>query len=150
LNGGNNNRRQLPPAPSHTAPNNTNKVVKHIDQRTSVEKESDLKVREPTPDYDTQSMASIMATDGNYRSDTAVKHEGRRNSADSNPGSNGKRRFDGNRSLSSNGSTKEASNSFNQPKHNNNEGNNKTNGKVDHDEKGKPFCTILSCHDTKL
>ena len=150
LNGGNNNRRQLPTAPSYTASNNTNKGVKHVDQRSSVEKDSDLKIREPTPDYDTQSMASIIPPDVHSRSETAMKHEGRRNSADSTGGSNGngKRRFDGNRSLSSNGSTKEASNSLNQ-KQNNNEGNNKINGKVDHDEKGKPFPTILQYVDIK-
>ena len=145
LNGGNNNRRQLPPAPAYTVSNNSNKAAKNGDQRSSVEKESDLKVREPTPDYDTQSMASIIHPEGNPRAETAVKHEGRRNSADSTCGSNGngKRKFDGNRSLSSNGSTKETSNSLNQQIHNNNEGNNKINQKVDHNDKGKRFYTIV-------
>ena len=136
MNGANNNRRQLPPAPGYNVSNNSNKAAKNGDQRTSVEKESDLKVREPTPDYDTQSMASIILPEGNPRAETSVKHEGRRNSADSTGGSNGngKRKFDGNRSLSSNGSIKETSN---------NEDNPKINQKVDHNDKGKRFLQLV-------
>ena len=134
LNSGNNgNRRQLPPAPANTT-STTNKLAKNPDPQ--LEGDSDLKVREPTPDYDTQSMLSNIPPPENSRSEAKIRREDRRNSADSTTGSNGngKRKLEGSRSVSSNGSVKEAPNS-----HTHQKTTNQTNGKVHNEEKGKQF-----------
>ena len=131
LNNGN-NRRQLPSAPSNNAFGKNTK-----ESRIPENEESDLNVREPTPDYDTQSMASIIPPPDNAKS--KKRKESRRSSADSNNGTenNSKRRLDGSLSTSSSHeSTKEI---LNVSENTNQEDSNKTNGKLEYDEKGKPL-----------
>ena len=98
-----------------------------------------MKIREPTPDYDTTSMASTIIPAENSRSVVTIKPANRRNSADSTAGSsnNGKRRLDGARSTSSGGSTKDVSSTNKQKKYNHLDTNNKTKEKMEYDEKGK-------------
>ena len=130
LNNANNNRRQLPSAPS----NNTY-IKNSKESRIPENDEGDLNVREPTPDYDTQSMASIIPPPESSKS--KKKKEGRRSSADSNNGtdSNSKRRLDSSLSgSSSHGSAKEI---LNGSDHANHEDITKVNGKLESEEKGK-------------
>ena len=136
LNNANNNRRQLPSAPS----NNT--FIKSSKESRILENdESDLNVREPTPDYDTQSMASVAPPPESSKS--KKKKEGRRSSADSNNGteSNSKRRLDSSLSgSSSHGSAKEM---LKDSQHANQEEIKKANEKLEPEEKGKDLFKFL-------
>ena len=130
LNNGN-NRRQLPSAPNNPFSKNT----KTAESRIPENDESDLNVREPTPDYDTQSMASIIPPVESSKS--KKRKDGRRSSADSNNGTenNSKRRLEGSLSASSShGSAKETPNGS---ENITNGDDKKADGKLDFEEKGK-------------
>ena len=132
-----NNRRQLPSAPSN---NTFNKNAKNMEPRI-LESESDLNVREPTPDYDTQSMASNIPSAEISTSKSKKRKEGRRSSADSNGTDNTtKRKLESSLSASSHGSTKETPKA--QSDNANHEASNKTNGNFDYEEKGKTSFSI--------
>ena len=131
LNNGNNSRRQLPSAPNNPFSKNT----KSAESRIPENDESDLNVREPTPDYDTQSMASIIPPVESSKS--KKRKDGRRSSADSNNGTenNSKRRLEGSLSASSShGSAKETPNGS---ENITNGDDKKADGKLDFEEKGK-------------
>ena len=136
-----NNRRQLPSAPSN---NTFNKNTKNVEPRIP-EGESDLNVREPTPDYDTQSMASNIPPVESSTSKSKKRKEGRRSSSDSNgtQDNNIKRKLESSLSTSSHGSTKETSKALSLSDNTNNQDNNKTNENFDFEEKGKtPFLFV--------
>ena len=137
LNNGNNNRRQLPSAPNNPFSKNT----KSAESRIPENDEGDLNVREPTPDYDTQSMASIIPPVESSKS--KQRKEGRRSSADSNNGTenNSKRRLEGSLSASSShGSAKETPNGS---ENITNGDDKKADGKLDFEEKGKTLSIYL-------
>ena len=105
--------------------------------------DSDLKIREPTPDYDTTSMASTIIP-ADSRLSAKVKQSSRRNSSDSAAGSsgNGKRRHEGARSTSSSGSNKDLSSSNKQQKYNQLDAKNRSKEKNDIGEQGKATFVI--------
>ena len=131
LNGGsNNNRRLLPTAPA----NNTYSTTKKLDQLLEGDT-SDLKFREPTPDYDTQSMVSNLHPTENAKLDSKVVNTEKKRFADNNLNNNAL--YPDNRASSTKGSNKDISDHLPHHTLTHPDGNDKTNGKMEHDEKGR-------------
>ena len=131
-NGNIGNRRQLPAAPS-------NDIYSMAESSSPLHPgghvgESDLNAREPTPDYDTQSMASTVIP----AEASKAKKAHRRSSADSNAStSNNKKRHDGASLSSSGGSTKDATGSSKQQRAINVDSHSKSKEKAKNVENGK-------------
>ena len=137
LNGGsNNNRRLLPTAPA----NNTYSTTKKLDQLLEGDT-SDLKFREPTPDYDTQSMVSNFHPAEGAKSDSKVVNKEKKRFADNNLNNNAL--YPDNRASSTKGSNKDISDSFPHHTLTHPDGSDKTNGKMEHDEKGRILVYIF-------
>ena len=120
-NGTNGNRRQLPAAPSN-------------DISSMANGEGDLNVREPTPDYDTQSMASTIIP----AEASKARKAHRRSSADSNAStSNSRTRHDGASLSSSGGSTKDSTGSSKQQRASKFDSRSNSKEKAKNVEKGK-------------
>ena len=152
LNNGPNNRRQLPSAPTNITTLTTNKNTKlNVDIELEGDHD-DLKIREPTPDYDTQSMASFIHPVENSRFEATRKQEDRRNSVDSASSGNGKikRKSEVSHSTSSNGSSKDISGLRSKQQNNSP----KPGRLFDHDEKGKKlfiqFIILITAIHTKF
>ena len=142
LNGGsNNNRRLLPTAPA----NNTYSTTKKLDQLLEGDT-SDLKFREPTPDYDTQSMVSNVHPTESSKLDSKGMNKEKKRFADNNLSNNAL--HPENLASSIKGSNKDISDSLPHHTLTHPDSSDKTNGKMEHDEKGRilvySFCICLS------
>ena len=131
LNGGsNNNRRLLPTAPANITYSTTKKLDQLLEGDTS-----DLKFREPTPDYDTQSMASNVHPTESAKLDSKVVNKEKKRFADNNLNNNAL--YPDNRASSTKGSNKDISDSLPHHTLTHSDSSDKTNGKMEHDEKGR-------------
>ena len=131
LNGGSNiNRRLLPTAPA----NNTYSTTKKLDQLLEGDT-SDLKFREPTPDYDTQSMVSNLHPTESSKLESKVMNKEKKRFSDNNLNNNAL--YPENRASSTKGSNKDVSDSLSHHTLTHLDGSDKLNEKMEHDEKGR-------------